>query len=143
MIHPAASARWIPSRISRALFEHRQSDQGDWHDRPDAIPRLSNAAEGREDEFRAWYDDVHIPDLLRIPGIVSARRFELDDAAGAPHRDLVVYQLDGDVDEIMAETGSRFADGSIVASDALDMTSIAMTFWQPAGPRREAPDDPA
>ena len=102
---------------------------------------FSNAVEGREGEFRAWYDDVHIPDLLRVPGIVSAQRFELDDAAvnaGAQHRHLVVYELEGDVDEIMAETGARFADGSIVVSDALAMTSVAMTFGRPAGPRNPA-----
>ena len=100
---------------------------------------FSNPVEGREDEFRAWYDEVHIPDLLRVPGIVSAQRFELDDVAlnaGAPHRHLVVYEVEGDPDEIMAETGARFADGTIVVSEALDMSSVAMTIWRPVGAAR-------
>lgn len=29
------------------------------------------------DEFNRWYDDVHLADLLRIPGIVGARRYDL------------------------------------------------------------------
>lgn len=29
----------------------------------------------REDEFNSWYNDVHIPDVLRFPGVVSARRY--------------------------------------------------------------------
>lgn len=30
---------------------------------------------GREAECHDWYDTVHIPDLLAIPGIVSAKRY--------------------------------------------------------------------
>ena len=29
----------------------------------------------REEEFNRWYDDEHVPDLLRYPGAVSARRY--------------------------------------------------------------------
>ncbi|MET0137408.1 MAG: hypothetical protein ABW039_01710 [Sphingobium sp.] len=39
---------------------------------------LTNAAEGREDEFGHWYGDVHIPDVFRASkDIVSARRYKL------------------------------------------------------------------
>ena len=38
---------------------------------------LTNCPPGREREFNDWYDNVHIPDLLRIPGVISARRYEL------------------------------------------------------------------
>ena len=35
---------------------------------------LTNCREGRNSEFEEWYDTIHIPDLLRIPGIVSGTR---------------------------------------------------------------------
>lgn len=35
---------------------------------------LTNCTPGDEDAFESWYDDIHIPDLLRVPGIVSAKR---------------------------------------------------------------------
>ena len=51
----------------------------------------------REDEFNRWYDETHLPDLLRIEGIVGARRYKL---AGPPPRNqdpacryLAVYEL--------------------------------------------------
>ena len=36
-----------------------------------------DVAPEHETEFNAWYDDIHIPDLLRVPGIVSAKRSTL------------------------------------------------------------------
>ena len=41
---------------------------------------FSNPAEGKDDEFNDWYDNVHIPDLLAIPGMLSAQRYKLHDA---------------------------------------------------------------
>jgi hypothetical protein len=34
------------------------------------------APKGREDEFNRWYDDRHVPDVLKFPGVVSARRYQ-------------------------------------------------------------------
>ena len=45
---------------------------------------LTNAVEGREDEFNDWYTNRHLADLLAIPGIVAARRFGLSDVQRAP-----------------------------------------------------------
>ena len=34
-------------------------------------------AEGRDDDWNAWYDEVHIPEILeKIPGFHAATRFE-------------------------------------------------------------------
>jgi len=30
----------------------------------------------REKEFNDWYDNVHVPDVLKVPGIVRMTRFE-------------------------------------------------------------------
>ncbi|NED90919.1 hypothetical protein G3I76_63920, partial [Streptomyces sp. SID11233] len=30
---------------------------------------------GREEEFNAWYDEVHLPDVLGVPGYTAAQRF--------------------------------------------------------------------
>ena len=38
---------------------------------------FTNCADGRDAEFNRWYDDVHLPDLLRTPGIVGASRARL------------------------------------------------------------------
>jgi len=37
----------------------------------------------RDDAFAAWYETEHIPAILQVPGIVTARRFRLVQHAGA------------------------------------------------------------
>ena len=31
---------------------------------------------GREDDFNRLYDEGHVPEVLEVPGIVSARRYQ-------------------------------------------------------------------
>jgi hypothetical protein len=42
----------------------------------------SSVDPSHEAEARSWYDDLHIPELLTFPGIVSARRYAADDGSG-------------------------------------------------------------
>lgn len=46
---------------------------------------LTSPTEGQEDEYNAWYNEVHLPEILSVPGITSARRFrnKIVNAAGA------------------------------------------------------------
>jgi hypothetical protein len=32
-------------------------------------------ASSREEAFNRWYDETHVPDVLKFPGVVSARRY--------------------------------------------------------------------
>ena len=73
---------------------------------------FTNCTPGREAEFNRWYDEVHIADLLRVPGIVGARRSEITaeqltmetgspeltgpEQIGAKHRFLSVYEIDAE-----------------------------------------------
>ena len=42
---------------------------------------LSNCTEaGREKEFKDWYVNTHLPDVLETPGIIEAKLFSLADA---------------------------------------------------------------
>lgn len=47
----------------------------------------------RDDEFNAWYDDVHIPDVLSTGTYHSAVRYENTDPESGP-RYLAVYETD-------------------------------------------------
>ncbi len=49
----------------------------------------------REDEFNDWYSNIHIPDILTMPGIVGARRFRVLGDSGQ-WKYLAVYELDAD-----------------------------------------------
>ena len=58
---------------------------------------LTNASGGRDDEFNEWYNNQHIPDVLKIPGFVAAQRFNIAgaqmDGATSPWRYLALYEL--------------------------------------------------
>lgn len=40
---------------------------------------LTNAVEGQHEAFNDWYDNVHVADVLRIPGVTAAQRYRLSD----------------------------------------------------------------
>jgi hypothetical protein len=107
---------------------------------------FSNPVKGKEREFNEWYDNVHMSDVLATPGMLTAQRFDLCDAEitraeGVPaptHRYLTVYEMEGDVDAIMAKIREAVASGATVVSDSLDLGTVAMSFWSPRGPKVSA-----
>jgi hypothetical protein len=94
---------------------------------------FSNAAEGRDDEYNEWYDTVHIPDVLTVPGVVSATRY---DAVGLEpsqpaHRYLTVYEIEGSGVEVVGEIGRRAMAEEMEMSDSVDSASALITVWTP------------
>jgi hypothetical protein len=35
----------------------------------------SNVVPAREDEYNRWYNEVHLRDMLAVPGVLTARRY--------------------------------------------------------------------
>jgi hypothetical protein len=51
----------------------------------------------REDEFNRWYDNIHIPDLLEIPGMIRATRYEnIDPEGNGRAKFLAIYEFESD-----------------------------------------------
>ncbi len=46
-----------------------------------------------EREFNEWYNQHHVPERVSVPGILSARRYELCDGEGAL-KYLAIYELE-------------------------------------------------
>jgi hypothetical protein len=77
---------------------------------------LSRAVPGREEEFVAWYRDRHLPDVLRMPGVVGGQLFRLDfqrvyDLEAPQWTLMTIYELEGEepgpiIDSIKAVSGS-------------------------------------
>ena len=70
----------------------------------------ANAVEGREGEFNEWYDNTHLGDVLAVPGMIAATRYELEpvERSGppAPGQYLAVYEFEGDPAEVTAALGA-------------------------------------
>ena len=90
---------------------------------------FTNPVPGREAEFNRWYDERHMPDLLAVPGFVSAQRFALTDATGQGKpgwTSLALYEIEtDDPDGLMAEVRSRLGTEIMPVSDALDAATPA------------------
>jgi hypothetical protein len=51
----------------------------------------------REEEFNDWYDNVHLPDMLEVEGLVKATRWmTAENAEGQQRRYLALYEVETD-----------------------------------------------
>ena len=74
----------------------------------------------REDEFNDWYSNTHLPEILAVPGFLSARRYKVHDAAAGESAYLAIYEIDAeDLTDPVNELRARSAAGQTHASDAL------------------------
>ena len=50
----------------------------------------------REDEYRNWYDNIHIPDVLETVGFVTASRYEIFEPAEGRGKFIAIYEIETD-----------------------------------------------
>jgi hypothetical protein len=96
---------------------------------------LTNSVPGREADFNTWYDEVHIKDLVAVPGIVAAQRYLVvpsTDGADPPYQYLTIYRTEGSAESVRANLAAS-RDRRVI-SDALAPGGAMWTF-QPMGPR--------
>jgi len=78
---------------------------------------LTNCLEGREDEFNKWYDEKHIPEVRRVPGVLSGKRFQRVGGRGEQeprYEYLAIYDVDTDDPDSFLETLEDYlANGKI------------------------------
>jgi hypothetical protein len=86
------------------------------------------ALDGREDDFHDWYDNVHIPEILKVPGFISARRYaRVGGEDGLPY--LAIYEVEADdLQDVLAATATAREAGEFTTSDAIkpDTSSSAL-----------------
>jgi hypothetical protein len=93
----------------------------------------SSAIEGKDEQYNAWYDEVHLKDLLAIPGVKSGRRFSASAASPAeqPGQYLAIYEIEADDGgAVMAELGRRLQTGEMELTDTVDKDSARLWLWE-------------
>jgi hypothetical protein len=101
---------------------------------------FTRPVDGREAEFDKWYDEVHLPDVVSVPGVRAAQRYTLgperrDQSLQPEFRHLAVYEVDGDPEVVFPEITRRIAAGEMVLSEALDRPRTWQSVWHAHGPR--------
>ena len=84
---------------------------------------LSQAMPGREADYERWYDEVHIPDMLQVPGFTACQRFRVvKNVVGETSFPFcTIYELE--TESADAATNAMFAalqDGRMRMSDSVD-----------------------
>jgi hypothetical protein len=92
---------------------------------------FSNPTSEREDEYNKWYNEVHLPDVLAVPGFVSARRFKIaQDDNKLPASYLALYEMETDDPETsLQDLASRAGTPTMMLSDALDVNTALPTLF--------------
>jgi hypothetical protein len=91
---------------------------------------LTRAKPGREAEFDTWYDERHLEDVARIPGVVAAKRFHIVEQKNSEldvpeWRSLAIYEIDADDPQVVLRAISAASDTEIMPlSDALERRGI-------------------
>ena len=99
---------------------------------------FSRPVAGREEEYNAWYEDVHMQDMKRVPGVCGVTRYELSetgpDDAVLPNRYLAVYELDREPEEVLAEIAKRAGGPQMQIIEAMDRGSATKAIWKRRAP---------
>jgi hypothetical protein len=98
---------------------------------------LSDPQPGREMELDAWYDEVHLAQVVDVPGFVSAQRFAAVEAGDGPvqrRRILVIYEIEADDPaQVIAALRKLRGTDRLIPCDALDPRSMFAQAYRPAG----------
>lgn len=92
---------------------------------------LVNPVPGKDESFRQWYWEVHIPEVLALPGFISAQRYRssLPPEAPVSHRYATAYLVEGSAAEAL---GAVFG-GGLGMSEDLDLESMIFAAFTPEG----------
>jgi hypothetical protein len=84
---------------------------------------------GKEDEYNAWYDDIHLREFSALPGVINGRRFRV--AGGGKSQYAAIYELSAHPDAVMTAMNEGIKNGTVHMSDSLDATSISLVTLTP------------
>lgn len=94
---------------------------------------------GREDEYNDWYDNEHLDDVLRVPGVTAAQRYRVAPMFTTPelvHGYLAIYEIESEDPRAALEAISGAANTDAMhISTALD-SETAQTFLASPSSRR-------
>lgn len=103
---------------------------------------MTEPTQGREREFNDWYQNVHLRDVVAVPGIKSAQRFRLDHQiipGAKPLPYLAIYEIEtDDVQGVMKEMMARAGSARMVISEALSMETTVGVVYEELGPAVQA-----
>lgn len=97
---------------------------------------LTSPLPGKEAEFHDWYQNTHLPEVIALPGGISAQRFKLvaklmgSDA----NQWLAIYDFECDNPaELLGAFGQASKSGQLTPGTAQDMATCYTALFMEAG----------
>jgi len=131
-IGPKVFAKDLP-RTSAAMAIPGKTKLADY-----ALIVFTRPMPGRDAEFNAFYNQKHMPDVIRVPGFVSGQRFEM--VSNESHNldippYLVIYEFRSfDLNATIAEIMRRAKTGITRTSSSFSPDAMVY-YFAPLGPR--------
>ncbi|MFN3233671.1 MAG: hypothetical protein ACE363_16145 [Alphaproteobacteria bacterium] len=103
----------------------------------------SNAVAGREADYEAWYNNIHLGEVLQVPGFLTGQQYRTPpspDGSPPSHSHTAVFEVESDdITATLTQLGEEFASGRMTATDALDTnTAPESVVMLPTGARQQA-----
>jgi hypothetical protein len=89
----------------------------------------TRALAGREAEYRDWYVNTHIPQMLSLDGFVSANLHRMVTADTAPAEFLCIYTIET-TDLAATQSAMMAAGASVAPSPAMDLPATLVEVFQ-------------
>jgi len=132
-----------PPQLAKRLAGTKPPDRIAGHDELKTFELIvfSNPVDAQEDEYNHWYDTMHVPDVLHVPGFISGQRFKLAQNASpdtAIPRYLARFEFTSyDLDSTVADIVGRIKSGKTRMSPTMAPNNMVY-FDAPLGPRVSA-----
>lgn len=93
---------------------------------------FTNVLDNRDDEFNDWYDNIHLQDVVDLPGYVGASRYRVSSAqlaedAPLVHKYMALYEIEGD--PAVAIKALAEASPTMNISDSLDTATTTVLVY--------------
>jgi hypothetical protein len=90
-----------------------------------------NCDPAREDEFNAWYDEIHLPDVLDTPGFVSATRYRIKELRDGRGKYLALYGIEThDIEQTMKVRLARRAEAAKLGRSGENRPHLLRPVWR-------------
>jgi hypothetical protein len=93
---------------------------------------------GRAAEFDRWYEEIHIPEVLAVPGFATGRWYRHAAPAEEPGY-LAVFEIETD-DLQCTLAALDAARATMTTTDAIDSAATDVTVYEVLGEHRVAED---
>jgi len=98
---------------------------------------LTTPLPGREADFDDWYQNTHLPEILSLPGGITAQRYKLvaKMIGEDPNPFLAVYDFEcDDPGAVLAAMGEAAGSGKLTQTDSQDFSTTYTAFFAEYGP---------